>query len=55
MVFSYRTTYKVAIRYTPHQLMYGLHPLMPIKYIILVASGDERDNTPMKVLINRVT
>ncbi len=28
MLFSYKTTYKVATRYTPYQLMYGLHPLM---------------------------
>jgi hypothetical protein len=27
---------------------------MPIKYIILVAGGDERDNTLMKVLISRI-
>ncbi len=29
MLFSYKTTYKVATRYTPYQLVYGLHPLMP--------------------------
>jgi len=29
MLFSYRMAYKVATRYTPYQLMYGLHPLMP--------------------------
>jgi hypothetical protein len=29
MLFSYITTYKVAIGYTPYQLMYGLHPLLP--------------------------
>jgi hypothetical protein len=44
--------YKVATWYTPYQFMYGLHPLMPIKYIVLVADGDERDSTPMKVLTN---
>jgi len=54
MLFSYRSTYKVATWYTPYQLGYGLHPLMPIKYIILVAGGDERDNTLMKVLISRI-
>ncbi len=28
---------------------------MPIKYIVLVVGGNERDNTPMKVLINKIT
>ncbi len=47
MLFSYRIAYKVATRYTPYQLMYGLHPLMPTKYIVPVASGNERNNTVM--------
>jgi hypothetical protein len=34
--------------------MYGLHPLMPIEYIVPVVGGDERDNTLVKVLINRI-
>ncbi len=55
MLFSYRTTYKVATRYTPYQLVYGLHPLMPIEYIILVIGGDERDSTLVNVLTNRIT
>jgi hypothetical protein len=49
MLFSNKTTYKVAIGYTPYQLVYGLHPLMPTKYIIPIASGNERDNIPMRV------
>jgi hypothetical protein len=28
---------------------------MPTNYIILVVGGDERDNTPMKVLTSRIT
>jgi hypothetical protein len=40
MSFSYRTTYKVTIGYTPYQLVYGLHPLMSIVYIVLVVSGN---------------
>jgi hypothetical protein len=27
----------------------------PTKYIILIAGGDERNNTPMRVLINIIT
>jgi hypothetical protein len=52
MLFSNIIAYKVVIRYTPYQLMYGLHPLMPTKYIILIAGGNERNNIPVKVLIN---
>jgi hypothetical protein len=40
--------------YTPYQLVYGLHPLMPTKYIILVTSGNERDNTLVRVLTNKI-
>jgi hypothetical protein len=36
-------------------IMYGLHPLMPIKYIVLIDGGNERDNTSMKVLTSRIT
>jgi hypothetical protein len=53
-LFSYRTAYKVTIGYTPCQLMYGLHPSMPTKYIVRVASGNERNNTSMKVLTSKI-
>jgi hypothetical protein len=42
--------YKVATRYTPYQLVYRLHPLMPTKYIVPIVSGNERDNAPMIML-----
>jgi hypothetical protein len=35
--------------------MYGLYPLMSIEYIIPVVGGDERDNTPVRVLTNKIT
>jgi hypothetical protein len=54
VLFSYRTTYKVAIGYTPYQLVYGLHPLMPIEYIVLVVGGDERNNILVRVLTSRI-
>jgi hypothetical protein len=53
MLFSYRTAYKIAIGYTPYQL-YGLHPLMPTKYIVQIAGGNEKDNTLVKVLTNKI-
>jgi len=34
--------------------VYGLHPLMPIEYILLVVSGDQKDNALVKILTNRV-
>jgi hypothetical protein len=54
MLFSYKTTYKIATWYTPYQLMYGLHPLMPIQYIVLIDGGDERDNILVRILISRI-
>jgi hypothetical protein len=54
MLFSYKIAYRVITEYTPYQLVYGLHPLMPTKYIIPTIGGDERDNTLMKVLTNRI-
>jgi len=55
VLFSYITTYKIATWYTPYQLMYGLHPLMPTKYIVPVVGGDERNSTLMRVLTSRIT
>jgi hypothetical protein len=55
MLFSYKTSYKVAIGYTRYQLVYGLHSLMPIEYIGPVVGGNERDNTPMRILIDKIT
>ncbi len=54
MLFAYRTTYKIATCYTPYQLVYGLHPLMPIQYIIPIVSGDKKDTTLVRVLISRI-
>jgi hypothetical protein len=55
VLFSYKIVYKIATRYTPYQLVYGLHPLMPIKYIVLVVDGYERNSTPWRVLTSRIT
>jgi hypothetical protein len=40
MLFSYQTTYKIIIGYTPYQLMYGLNPLMPVEYIVPFVGGE---------------
>jgi hypothetical protein len=51
MLFSYKTTYKIT-RYSPYQLVYGLHPLMPTQYIVHVATlalGSQPKQGLMKV------
>jgi hypothetical protein len=55
VLFSYRTIYKIAPWYTPYQLMYGLHPLMPTKYIVPIVGGNEKDSTLVKVLTSKFT
>jgi len=55
VLFSYKTTYKVATRYTSYQLLYGLHLLMPKKYIMHVIDSNHIEGNPMRVLINRVS
>ncbi len=54
MLFSYINAYKVATWSTPYQLVYGLHPLMPIGYIMLLVGGNERDTTSMRVLTIKI-
>jgi hypothetical protein len=45
VLFSYIIAYKVIARYIPYHLVCGLHPLMPIKYKVPIAGGNEKDNT----------
>jgi hypothetical protein len=40
--------------YTPYQFVYGLHPLMPIEYIMPIINNNQKEGNPMKVLTNRV-
>jgi hypothetical protein len=46
VLFSYRIAYKVTTSYTPYQSVYGLHLLMPTKYIMPIINGNERDSIP---------
>ncbi len=55
LLFSYKTTYNIATWYTPYQLVHGLHPLMPTKYIVPIVCGNERNNTLVRVLTSRIT
>ncbi len=52
-MFLYRT-YKVAKGYTPYQLVYGLDPLMPTKYILPIIGSNHKKRNPM-VLTSRVS
>jgi hypothetical protein len=44
----------VVIGYTPYQLVYGLHPLMPTKYVLPTINGDHKDVEPTRVLTTRI-
>ncbi len=52
ILFSYRTTYKVGTDHTPFQLVYGLHPLLPIEYMLPFKLGENRDPQPIRVITN---
>jgi hypothetical protein len=54
-LFFYITTYKVAIGYTPYQLVYGLHPLMPTKSILPIIDSNHKKGNLVKVLTSRVS
>jgi hypothetical protein len=54
MLFSYKIAYKGTTRYTPYQLMYGLHPLVPIEFIVPIVGGIKRNNISMRVLTSRI-
>jgi hypothetical protein len=55
ILFSYIITYKVATRYTPYQLVYGLHPLMPTKYIMPTINNIHKEVNSMRVLTSRLS
>jgi hypothetical protein len=55
VLFSYRIAYKVATCYTPYHLVYGLHPLIPIIYVLPAISGDHRNAKPSRVLTTKIT
>jgi len=51
MLFSYKTKYKVVTWYTPYQLVYGLHPLIPV---VPIVGGSQRNSISVRVWTNRV-
>jgi hypothetical protein len=54
MLFSYKIVHKITTWYTSYQLVYGLHPLMPTEYIVLIVGGNKKNNNPVIVLTKRI-
>ncbi len=54
VLFSNQTAYKVGIGHTPFQLVYGLHPLVPTKYMLPSSPCDNRDPQLVRVLTSRL-
>jgi hypothetical protein len=54
ILFSYMTPYKVIIKHTPYQFVYGLHPLMHIEYILPVIDSNHKEGNLVKILISKV-
>jgi hypothetical protein len=50
IIFSYQTAYKVGIGHTPFQLVYGLHQLLPIKYLLASKHSENKYPQPIRVL-----
>ncbi len=50
VLLSYQIAYKVVIVYIPYQLMYGLHPMMPIK-CVMSKSLKERQRTNNREIV----
>jgi hypothetical protein len=55
VLFSYWTAYKVVIGHTPFQLVYGLHPLLPTKYLLPLRPSEHVNPKPIKVLTSRLS
>ncbi len=54
VLFSYQTVYKVETGHTPFLLVYGLHPLLPIEYMLPFKPNENRDPQPIKVLTSQL-
>ncbi len=50
ILFSYKIVFKVTIGHIPFQLVYRLHPLLPMKYLLPSKSGQNYDPTHVRVL-----
>jgi hypothetical protein len=55
ILFSYQITYKIGSNHTPFRLVYGLHPLLPTKYLLPFRLGENRDPQLVRVLISQLS
>jgi hypothetical protein len=54
ILFSDKTAFKVGISHIPFQLVYGLYPLLPTKYLLPSKLGQIYDPKPIRVLTNHL-
>jgi hypothetical protein len=54
ILFSYWTAYKVGIGHMPFQLVYELHPLLPIEYLLPSIPNEHVNPTFVKILTSRL-
>ncbi len=55
ILYAYHTTFKVTTRHTLFQLVYGLYPLMPVKYLLpMNNSYVNRNFFPICILTNHM-
>ncbi len=52
--FSYGIAFKLGISHTPFQLIYGLHLLLLMEYMLPSKPGQNYDLTLVRVLISRL-
>jgi hypothetical protein len=55
ILFSYKTSFKVGTSHIPFQLVYGLHPLLPTKYLLPSKPRQNHDPTHVKILISQLS
>jgi hypothetical protein len=54
IMFTYRIIFKVSTCYIPFQLVYGLHALMHIEYLLLMTNSLTSKDFAMIRVFNRV-
>jgi hypothetical protein len=52
VLFSYRIAFKVSTGHTLFQLVYGLPPFLPIKYLLPSKPGQNHNPTLVTILIS---
>ncbi len=55
ILFSYRTSFKVGTSYIPFQLVYELHPLLPIEYLLPSKPRQNHDPTHVRIITNKLS